>query len=273
MSMHDVDGLNAGYASALLEQYLENPEAVPREWRALFESGDERARRGPSRPRAPARDAARTRTAHAAPPSPAAPSRTPAAAGSRSRPARSRRPADAADEALLGGVAAAMALVKAHRTHGHLAARLDPLGSEPLGDPALEPRAPRAEADARAPGADPGLRCSASTSPARRSPTRCRACARPTAGTIAYEIEHISDHERARLAARGDRVGPATASRSPPTSKRACSSGSPRSRASSATSAARSSARSSSRSRGSTCWCRCSTRRSSSPPTAARTRS
>ena len=39
MTMHDVDGLNAGYASALLEQYLENPQAVPSEWRALFESG------------------------------------------------------------------------------------------------------------------------------------------------------------------------------------------------------------------------------------------
>ena len=32
-----------------------------------------------------------------------------------------------------------MALVKAFRTHGHLAARLDPLGSEPIGDPALDP--------------------------------------------------------------------------------------------------------------------------------------
>src|SRR4051794_19913724 len=39
MTMNDVDGLNAGYASALLEQYLENPAAVPSEWRALFESG------------------------------------------------------------------------------------------------------------------------------------------------------------------------------------------------------------------------------------------
>ena len=32
-----------------------------------------------------------------------------------------------------------MALVTAYRTHGHLAARLDPLGSEPKGDPALQP--------------------------------------------------------------------------------------------------------------------------------------
>src|SRR3954462_14588814 len=39
MTMNDVDGLNAGFANALLEQYLENPEAVPTEWRALFESG------------------------------------------------------------------------------------------------------------------------------------------------------------------------------------------------------------------------------------------
>ena len=31
-----------------------------------------------------------------------------------------------------------MALIKAYRTHGHLAAHLDPLGSEPVGDPALE---------------------------------------------------------------------------------------------------------------------------------------
>jgi 2-oxoglutarate dehydrogenase complex dehydrogenase (E1) component-like enzyme len=40
VSVHDVDGLNAGYARALLDEYLENPEAVPSEWRALFESGD-----------------------------------------------------------------------------------------------------------------------------------------------------------------------------------------------------------------------------------------
>jgi hypothetical protein len=37
--MDDVDGLNAGYARALLDDYLENPESVPSEWRSLFESG------------------------------------------------------------------------------------------------------------------------------------------------------------------------------------------------------------------------------------------
>ena len=40
MSAFDVDGLNAGYARALLDEYLENPDAVPSEWRRLFESGD-----------------------------------------------------------------------------------------------------------------------------------------------------------------------------------------------------------------------------------------
>ena len=39
--------------------------------------------------------------------------------------------APGADEALLQAVQAATSLVKAHRMHGHLAARLDPLGSEP----------------------------------------------------------------------------------------------------------------------------------------------
>jgi len=42
-------------------------------------------------------------------------------------------------EDLLQAVQAATSLLKAHRTHGHLAADLDPLGSPPKGDPALDP--------------------------------------------------------------------------------------------------------------------------------------
>ena len=40
MSSLESSGLNAGYVGQLLEQYLENPEAVDPAWRALFESGD-----------------------------------------------------------------------------------------------------------------------------------------------------------------------------------------------------------------------------------------
>src|SRR5581483_8883774 len=128
MSRPEVDGLNTGYAALLLEQYLDNPSAVPSEWRTLFESAPESllaAQPGLARLRELLE---RNGNGHlAAPePAPAAPAAPPAA------------PA-APDDELIGGVAAAMSLVKAHRTHGHLAARLDPLGSEPPGDPALEP--------------------------------------------------------------------------------------------------------------------------------------
>ena len=41
MDRPDVDGLNTGYAALLLEQYLDNPGAVPEEWRDLFESEPE----------------------------------------------------------------------------------------------------------------------------------------------------------------------------------------------------------------------------------------
>jgi 2-oxoglutarate dehydrogenase E1 component len=89
-------------------------------------------------------------------------------------------------------VAAAMALVKAIRHFGHLAARLDPLGSEPPGDPALDPGplGLTPESMARVP-ADllriyvPG-RTLAEAYP-RLQETYC--------GTIAYEVEHIGSHQ------------------------------------------------------------------------------
>jgi multifunctional 2-oxoglutarate metabolism enzyme len=101
--------------------------------------------------------------------------------------------APVADAALLQAVQAATSVVKAHRMHGHLAAQLDPLGSTPVGDPALDPatvnltpelmrRIPASVLRVAVPGdtfaeALPGLR-------------------ETYTGTIAYEIEHISDHEQ-----------------------------------------------------------------------------
>src|SRR5436305_1220612 len=75
MSTMDVDGLNAGYAQSLLEEYLENPEGVPAEWRALFESGDREllaALPGLARLLESLRDGSNGRAALAPPPAPAA---------------------------------------------------------------------------------------------------------------------------------------------------------------------------------------------------------
>ena len=177
--MHDVDGVNAGYARLLLDEYLDNPEAVPAEWRALFEAGDTAVVRelpglarllerlphgnGAGRPRRPRRPLPRRRPrrpAAAAAPSRGSP-RLPLACPPSSRAAdgAGRAAATAGDRrtVLLGGVAAAMALVKAHRMHGHLAARARParLGADRR--PGARPAAARAEADARAAGAHPRL--------------------------------------------------------------------------------------------------------------------
>ncbi len=186
--MTDVDGLNAGFARDLLEDYLENPDAVPTEWRQLFESGDSdvvATHPGLVRLLELAGNGHTEAPVAPAPPSPPAPEPVPAP------PAAEERPSDE----LLGAVAAAMALVKAHRMHGHLAARLDPLGSEPPGDPALEPERliPKLtpELQAQVPAGVLRLYVPGETladALPKLSETYC--------GTIAYEIEHIAEHEK-----------------------------------------------------------------------------
>jgi 2-oxoglutarate dehydrogenase E1 component len=88
-----------------------------------------------------------------------------------------------------------MALVKAHRMHGHLGARLDPLGSDPPGDPALEPERliPKLtpELQAQIPASVLRLYVPGDTLAEALPRLRETYC-----GTIAYELEHISDHEK-----------------------------------------------------------------------------
>src|SRR5579859_6137300 len=180
MGRPEVDGPNSGYAALLLEQYLDNPGSVPEEWRDLFESD-------PGAVLASQPGLARllelAGNGASPPPPPAAAPAPPLAA-----------PAVAPDQELLGGVAAAMALVKAIRMHGHLNARLDPLGAEPPGDPALEPLR-------LIPKLTPELQARIPASLLRlHVPGETLADVLPRlletyTGTIAYEIEHISDHE------------------------------------------------------------------------------
>src|SRR5215218_3368684 len=180
----DVDGLNAWYAQLLLDDYLENPASVPPEWRALFESGDSPLfadHPGLARLLETARRNGDSALAD-----------LPAAEDGAAAPAPATAPP--ADEELVAGVAAAMALVKAYRTHGHLAARLDPLGSEPPGDPALDPTRyePKLtpELQARIPADVLRLSVDAGTLADAIDELEATYC-----GTIAYEIEHIADHE------------------------------------------------------------------------------
>ena len=117
-------------------------------------------------------------------PQPPAPAGTPVTAA----------PVPGSDDAeLMQSVQAATALVKAYRTHGHLAAGLDPLGTEPIGDPALDPNTVHlSEAMMRRIPSDilriyvPGDDLAESLPYLREVYT----------GSLAYEIEHISSHRQ-----------------------------------------------------------------------------
>ena len=126
----------------------------------------------------------------------------PAEAARPRRPRRQKRPATRPpppappgepDLELLQAVQAAMSLIKAHRTHGHLAARLDPLGSEPEGDPALDPEPLKLtpEIMARIPAKILRVGVSGETLADVLPKLRETYC-----GTIAYEIEHIASHRQ-----------------------------------------------------------------------------
>jgi 2-oxoglutarate dehydrogenase E1 component len=172
------DDLNSGFVQELFAEYLASPEAVDPRWRALFESGAAGLLEGHPLVR-------RLRELH------------PDGGPGNGAPAVTPAPAEAppADGVLLGAVAAAMSLVKAHRTHGHLAARLDPLGQEPIGDPALDPDRlePRLtpELQARIPARVLRLHCPGETLADALPVLRETYC-----GTLAYELEHISSHEQ-----------------------------------------------------------------------------
>src|SRR5436305_2268657 len=91
-------GPNAGYVQELYERYLQNPANVDPQTRAVFDSWSQD---------------------HKAP------------------PVEEKARTDGQVPFQVSDVVAAAALAHAIRERGHLGAHLDPLGSEPLGDPAL----------------------------------------------------------------------------------------------------------------------------------------
>ena len=121
---------------------------------------------------------------------PSAPQAAPPAAAPAVAPASAAAPTD---EELLQTVQAATSLLKAHRTHGHLAARLDPLGREPEGDPALdpEPLGLTPELMAKIPSRILRMYVSGETLMESLPHLRETYC-----GPIAYEIEHIGSHRQ-----------------------------------------------------------------------------
>jgi 2-oxoglutarate decarboxylase len=98
-----------------------------------------------------------------------------------------------ASDELLRAVHAASTLVSRYRSHGHLAARLDPLDSEPEGDPGLdpEPLGLTPEIQARIPAKVLNMYVPGATLADALPHLRETYC-----GTIAYEIEHIASHRQ-----------------------------------------------------------------------------
>ena len=99
----------------------------------------------------------------------------------------------APDEELLQAVQAATSLLKGYRTHGHLAARLDPLGREPKGDPAIQPETLNLtpELMARIPASILRIGVPGETLLDALPRMRDAYC-----GTLAYQFEHLSSHQQ-----------------------------------------------------------------------------
>jgi multifunctional 2-oxoglutarate metabolism enzyme len=126
----------------------------------------------------------------APPPSPSAPSALmPSAAAPGAAPVQTTVP----DEQMLQAVQAASTLVHRFRSHGHLAARLDPLGSEPEGEPQLDPETAglTPQVMAQIPARILRMYVPGETLAEALPHLRQTYC-----GTIAYEIEHISSHRQ-----------------------------------------------------------------------------
>ncbi len=97
------------------------------------------------------------------------------------------------DTELLQAVQAATSLLKAYRTHGVLAARVNPLGDEPKGDPALDPENLNLTPELMSKIPASILRIGVEGETLLEVLPRMREV---YCGTIAYQIEHLSSHQQ-----------------------------------------------------------------------------
>jgi 2-oxoglutarate dehydrogenase E1 component len=97
------------------------------------------------------------------------------------------------DREILQAVQAATSLLKAYRTHGHLAANVNPLGGEPKGDPALEPENLNLtpELMTRIPASILRIGVEGETLLDALPRMRDAYCS-----TIAYQMEHLASHQQ-----------------------------------------------------------------------------
>ena len=188
MAQQQFEDLNSGFIQELFEQYLRAPESVDPKWRALFEHTPEKLESSPV--------VQRVRELYPG-----------TANGGNGAPAAAE--AAAPPQQLLGAVAAAMALVKAHRMHGHLLrASIRSAATRPAtrrSSPSASSRGSRPSSRPRCPHASCG-----STSPARRWPRPSRSSVRPTAGRWRTRSSTSRGHEeRVWLGRRSSRAGTA----------------------------------------------------------------
>jgi 2-oxoglutarate dehydrogenase E1 component len=164
-----IQGAESGRFLKVIEEYLQGEHGF---YEAVFSA------LGASLPALPPRAVPAAAAPTAPPAAVAPPSATTAAAPS---------------EELMQAVQAATSVLKAYRMHGHLAARLDPLGRLPEGDPALDPSTVglTPELMAQIPARILRMYVPGDTLEEAIPHLRETYC-----GPIAYEIEHIASHRQ-----------------------------------------------------------------------------
>ena len=192
------DSQNAAYAQAIFEQYARNPDAVPKEWRQLFErGGDVAIPEGLLAPEQLTNSNAHTAVAKGpeaetpSGPSKAQDTISPATTPSEPAPQSLDENARALVE-LLPAVSRATALVQAFRDHGHRLATIDPLGSEPPGHPQLSPAFFGTSAEEL--GKLPASLILPDENGGRSVADALNNLGDIYAGSIGYEFEHLDDH-------------------------------------------------------------------------------